>query len=266
MCFKRIFGNSNPVVPVIGSRTCYSFSINNYPGSANDLNGCINDTRNVERFLNTNYPDFEIVKFIDSEVTRTNFRNQIKNKIVSLVSGDIFIPHYSGHGTFGVSPGNTEADGYSEALYLHDGPFWDYEFLDILKLIPEGAKVIIPLDSCFSKGMATRKINGHYHKSKFMPIQDLKPGVKIKKSILKSDDMRWVLFSGCGETQTSADTFIDGAYCGAFTYYWLKAWNRNYNYKNWIDRTDYLIGQSGEYDQVPELDGDPNLIQQIVLT
>ena len=78
MCFKR----KPPIVPIIGNKVALLFGINNYPGSSNDLNGCLNDIADVEKKLNELYPsEWSIKKFSDSQVTRSVFRNEIKNQI-----------------------------------------------------------------------------------------------------------------------------------------------------------------------------------------
>lgn len=250
MCFKK-----KPPIPH-GNKTALLFAINNYPGSGNDLNGCLNDQEDLAKKL----PDFNIFKFKDSEVTKSNFRNTVKNYIVGMHSGDILLVHYSGHGT--QVPSATEADGYNEALYLYDGAFEDDEFNEILQLIPDGAKVIIALDSCFS-GTATRLHNPRYEKARYYPTQERK-SLKRAKIYLKSDLMKWVVFSGCQENQTSADAFIDGRYRGAFSYAWLKTMDRGKTYQQWADDTIYELYKL-KFEQVPTLEGDTNLINQIIL-
>jgi hypothetical protein len=259
MCFKK-----RPPVPVPNvNRQLLSFAINNYPGSGNDLNGCINDQDDLIDKLNELGFAFAVKTFQDSEVTRANFRNTIKNYIVGMKSGDFLLIQYSGHGTQVHDPHHDEADGYDEALYLYDGAFTDDEFNEVLQLIPEGAKVVIALDSCFSGG-ATRLFNGDYRKAKYIPTQKIK-SLKRRKKYLKSDLMKWIVFSGCGETQTSADAYINGRYNGAFTWAWLKEAKTGIINKTWNSNTKYLLN-AYDFEQVCTLDGDETLQASQILT
>jgi hypothetical protein len=264
MCLGKWFHKVDPIVPITGDKVALLFGINNYPGSSNDLNGCLNDIADVEKKLNEVYPgQWTIKKFADSEVTKMNFRNTIKNQIVSMTSGQFLLIHYSGHGTRVQDKNHEEEDGYDEALYLYDGTFIDDEFNEVLQLIPEGVKVVIALDSCFS-GTATRLINGSYRKSKYIPTQKIR-SLKRRKKYLKSDSMKWVVFSGCQDDQTSADAFINNRYNGAFTFCWLKELNKGLNYKNWNFHTKALLSDY-DFDQVSTLEGDEVLLNSIIFT
>lgn len=157
MCWRK-----KPQEPeVYNSKTLLHFAINNYPGTSNDLNGCVNDQTDWEAFFNKNYPEFAVEKYKDSEVTWQRLHDEIKNHIVAMKPGDILVIGYSGHGTYG--PDGTETDGSREGLYPYDGRvFWDDDFRALLDLIPEGASVYIILDSCFAGGSTlTRKPGLH---------------------------------------------------------------------------------------------------------
>lgn len=77
MCFRKIFGGSAPVTPVTGDKVLLSFAINDYMGSQNDLNGCLADQNNIEKTLKKYWPEFEVRKFKDSEVTGKTFEAQL---------------------------------------------------------------------------------------------------------------------------------------------------------------------------------------------
>ncbi len=81
MCFRKIFGGNVPVAPVTGDKVLLSFAINDYVGSNNDLNGCLNDQLNIEKTLKTYWPEFEVKKFKDSEVTGKNFELQVSEAL-----------------------------------------------------------------------------------------------------------------------------------------------------------------------------------------
>lgn len=76
MCWKKIFG-SETVTPITGEKVLLSFAINDYPGSTNDLNGCLNDQLNVVKTLLKYWPDFQVKKFADGEVTKARYKKEL---------------------------------------------------------------------------------------------------------------------------------------------------------------------------------------------
>jgi hypothetical protein len=256
MCFKK----KPPIVNV--NRQLLSFVINNYPGTGNDLNGCINDQNDLIDKLDELGYAFAIQAFQDAQVTRAIFRNTIKNYIVGMKAGDLLLIQYSGHGTQVRDIHGDEDDPYDEALYLYDGAFTDDEFNEVLQLIPDGAKVIIALDSCFSGG-ATRLFTDFYAKAKYVPTQKIK-SLKRRKKYLKRDVMKWVVFSGCSENQTSADAYINGRYNGAFTWGWLKSMETNISYNTHLQSTALKL--EPQFEQIPTIEGDDAIRKQILFT
>lgn len=87
MCLRKIFGGGQNNNPVVGDKILISFAINDYPGSANDLSGCIHDQENAEKTLLKYWSDFKVKKFKDREVTKFNFKEQIKSQIALLKPG-----------------------------------------------------------------------------------------------------------------------------------------------------------------------------------
>jgi len=256
MCFKKWF-KPDPIVPV--KRRALLYGINNY-GGGNDLNGCLNDIDDVEKKLKGEFPDFVITKYKDAQVTCSTFFNTIKEAILVMRAGDILYIHYSGHGT--QVPSSSEANGYHEALYLKDGPFIDDQIQTLQALTPEGAKVIGKFDSCFSGDLLRNP-----HKNRFLPL----PGVTIRhKRITKFGKkkraiLRWVVFSGCGEEQTSADATFNGRANGAFTFYDNRAYNNTSTYQTEIKKLHTFL-PGGGFDQSPTLDGDVSLFTNSVFT
>ena len=87
MCLSRWF--KKKPVPVIeyGDRTALLFGINDYPGTANDLNGCLNDVDDVAAKISSLWPDIAIHKFKDSEVTRARIKTELTKAIEALPEG-----------------------------------------------------------------------------------------------------------------------------------------------------------------------------------
>lgn len=257
MCFKK-----RPPLQNV-NRQLLSFAINNYPGgSGNDLNGCLNDQSDLIDKLDELGYAFAVQAFQDEQVTRSTFRNTIKNYIVGMKADDLLLIQYSGHGTQVRDSSHDEADGYDEALYLYDGAFTDDDFNEVLQLIPDGAKVIIALDSCFSGG-ATRLYTDFYSKAKYVPTQKIK-SLKRRKKYLKRDVMKWVVFSGCSENQTSADAYINSRYNGAFTWAWLKSMEKNISYNTWSQST--VLKLEPQFEQISTIEGNDDIRKMIIFT
>jgi len=235
------------------------FGINDYPGEANDLNGCLNDIDDVEKKLRKEFPQFLAKKLKDAEVTVENMFYQVKDVLVTLTVGDVLYWHYSGHGT--QIPSNSETNGYHEALYLYNGPFLDEQVQELMALTPDGVHVVAKFDSCFSGDMIRnpRVINRFYA----MPGLQVRPRVirRFAKVAMKG----WVVISGCGEEQTSADAYINGRYNGAFTYYDLSSFDNTSTYNQEMRRLHKYLPDH-IYDQNPTIDGDNELFHSTVLT
>lgn len=254
MCFRKIFGGGtvDPVGEV--DKLALLFGINDYQGTSNDLRGCVNDVNDVERKLKSEFPDFVIRKFTDSQVTTTLVVREIEDALAKVKK--VLYIHYSGHGT---------QIGTQEALYLYNGPLMDSVFCDLQNKTPDHLRVIAKFDSCYSGGMDDRKSNPKYIRSRFYPI----PGVEIKKKatthIGKADAQKWVIFSGCGEHQTSADAYFNGRANGAFTYFDLYSFSASSTYSKEYNRLRTFL-PDGELDQIPELTGNESLFETLVLS
>jgi len=264
MCFKRWFSKPDPI-PTGKKKTALLFAINNYPGSANDLNGCLNDMRDVEKMLNDKFPGFVIKKFADAKATVNYFIIEVTEAIKNLVAGDVLLVHYSGHGTQVYDPHGDEADSYDEAIYLYDGAVIDDDIGKALQSIPDGATVCLMFDSCFS-GTVTRILNRSKHpaKNKFMPMKDI-PVRKKKRIRFPKSEMKWIVYSGCKEDETSADAYLSGEYHGAFTYFALKVLTTDMTYKQWIEAINMQLPNKN-YTQTPTMEGNELLFTKQVFT
>lgn len=109
MCFKKWFCKPDPIEPPITEvkRRLLSFAINNYSGTANDLNGCLNDQENIASKLLTLFPDFDVRKFKDSEVTVNCYKTEVAKAISVLSPGAtvLILPDSCFSGTITRKPG-----------------------------------------------------------------------------------------------------------------------------------------------------------------
>ena len=263
MCWKKLFGKPDPIpVPTgVQKKIALLFAINKYGGN-NNLQGCLNDQANVASHL----PDFEKRLFKDSEVTTTRFKQEVLKVAEETTSGDMVVLHYSGHGTYTACYDGDELDGKDEALYLYNGPLIDDDFGVLLDNFKTGVKVIIFLDSCFSES-ATRALNNEPNtkKGRFKIYKKFVTKKQVPHNKLLPKAINWIVFSGCGEHQTSADAYIGGKFNGAFTYFLWDCIDRKYTYKQWYAQLRKSL-PSSEYDQIPTLEGPEDLLTKQIFT
>ena len=210
MCFKR-----KPIdepLKKIKLRSL-SWTINDYPGSVNDLNGCNNDARQVKETLLNFWPDFDVHTYMDSYAKVSTFKVKVAESI---------------------------------------------------SLLDEGAIVLVLADSCFS-GTITRIIgtefnnclveNNHPNKNRFYKQPDIPIIFKPKNGMFAGrGDIRWIVMSGCGETQYSADAYINNDYHGAFTWYAMKLLRPGITYRQWYNDIRVYL-PSSDFEQAPTIEG-----------
>lgn len=220
MCFKKWF-HHDPVAPVQIDpvfRRLLSFTINDYAGSVNDLNGCNNDGRLLKEKLLNYWIDFDVRRFEDHHATLATFKSEV-------------------------------------ALAI--------------KALSPGATVLILPDSCFS-GTVTRLFNperqDHPTKNRFykQPGVRMYPNFKTGTFVARGD-IKWIVISGCGETQYSADAFLDNEYYGAFSYFACKTLKPNLTYREWFNEIAKYL-PSVEFEQKPTIEGPNELLDQIVFS
>jgi len=206
--------------------------INNYPGTANDLRGCVNDANNWEDLLSSQY-GFSTTKLLDSKATHRNVVKEIK-KIVELAKKDSHVViTFSGHGTNVKDQGEKdEQDGRDEALCLYSGGpngglLIDDELRELLGGLDKEARLTFISDSCHS-GTVTRSflnlVNGEDSpRARFLPPEDdelnfsVAPKSVSRKLMHPKEDMNHILISGSSPIQYSYDAKISGSFQGAMS-------------------------------------------------
>jgi len=155
-----------------------------------------------------------------------------------------------------------ESNKYDEALYLYNGALVDDNIWQLQQETPEGLIVLAKFDSCFSGSMnrGIGKIRNRFYK---MPGIRIMTGAVRKFNITDSD--KWIIFSGCGEEQTSSDAYFNNRPNGAFTFYDLKSFHKYSTYYDEIATLRTYLPNSN-FDQIPELTGPPELLDSLVLT
>jgi len=253
MCFKKKIPTA-----ITSTHVYVGMGLNDYMGSANDLRGCVNDINNEVKKLNRDFPEFQCLKYFDSQVTTQFFMSEMR-RILSEVSalatkegkqGFVYLK-YSGHGT--QIPSSTEPNGYNEALYLYNGPLIDDNIYLLQQETPDNVTVLAKFDSCFSGDIGSKC--PEYRKSRFMAMQGVPKMRHAVNHIAKTDrGQTWIIMSGCGEEETSADAYIEGQYQGAFTWANMKSYGRGVLYSQEISDTMGRLFLN-HFKQNPEISG-----------
>lgn len=258
--FKNIFcpKQEAPEPPFnYGKLCCISFAINRYQQSP--LRGCLNDQADITDRIKQFWPDFVFRLFQDSKCTWQRFEQEILKAFESMAEGWLVI-HYSGHGTFKSNP--AELDGYSEALYLYNGPYADYQIYELMKKKPPKLNVVFILDSCFSTGVTCPRHNNEiYRKSRFLASEPMPEQFKVRRAII-NEPLEWIVFAACGERETASDAYINGRYNGAFTFYFKQIMRPGVFFSNWQRTIDKYL-PTNDYPQTPSLTGKQELINKI---
>lgn len=209
--------------------------INDYPGTDNDLSGCVNDANDWADTLGRR--GFEVTLMLDAQAKRTAMLKAIGELIDSAAKGDSLIITYSGHGTWVPDSSGDEPDGRDEGLCPYDisskGPLLDDDIHSLFGRRAAGVRIVLISDSCHS-GSVTRGLEDGVDpgapKVRFMPLQDWMPADRLPSGSVRTLDSRGglsrsggdLLLAGCQDTEYSWDTSFGGRPNGAFTYYALK--------------------------------------------
>jgi hypothetical protein len=224
----------------------------NYLNTQYQLSGCINDTNNMKELLSSyGFNDFKILTDNTSiKPTKTNILNELKNFIVNSKSGDILFFQFSGHGTWTYDKNNDETDGRDEMIVSSDLQYiWDDELKNILQNnMKDGVTLIGLFDSCHSGTILDLKYN-YLDSSNYNNYSE-----NIKVSEVSGNV---IMISGCMDTQTSADSFINNISQGALTWSFIDCIKKkpNSSWRELLKTMRDLLKTKG-YSQIPQLSTD----------
>ena len=232
-------------------RRALCVGINEYPTSANDLNGCVNDAEDWGGLLKSY--GFTVDFLLNKQATRLNIISGLFGLVIYANDGDDIVFTYSGHGTQTVDMSGDEEDGYDEALFVYNGMIVDDDIRKVLEALDPGVNFTIISDSCFS-GTVTRKIRGGEGRVRFVRNPRVLPNAKLKKKLVPEEEMRVMLLSGCNDDEYSYDAFIAGRYNGAFSRWAINAFAPGLLYSEWYALIRETL-PSPAYPQTPQLEG-----------
>jgi hypothetical protein len=235
--------------------------INDYPGTVNDLNGCVNDASDWTELLLLEYGFDPVELILDSQATKEKILTTLEDLIVNAQEGDVIVFTYSGHGTYVTDLNDDEEDYYDEALYVYDDIIVDDEFRNILDLTPEGVNVYLIMDSCFG-GTMTRALLQEGTKPRYVEVENLL-GKELKNRFLQEEEMKELLLTGSAEDEYSYDAYINGRYNGAMSYYAIKAIKEDTQaiWEDFYQRLRMDLPNS-TFPQTPQLEGPQNKKEQ----
>ncbi|KAJ7364076.1 peptidase C14, caspase domain-containing protein [Mycena albidolilacea] len=273
----------------------------NYFGQASELRGCINDARNIQRFLCSNfgYRTEDIVMLTDDaqnprqHPTRENIVNAMQWLVRGAAPNDSLFFHYSGHGGQTKDLDGDEGDGHDEVIYPVDfkqnGHIVDDLMHQIMvKPLPAGCRLTAIFDSChsgsaldlpyiYSTEGKLKEPNlaaeaGTSLKTAFTSYTqgDIGGALKSAMGLVKTatgssqkaekyaratrtspaDVISW---SGCKDSQTSADATEAGQATGAMSYAFMAALSQNaqQSYQQLLNSLRDIL--KSKYSQKPQL-------------
>ncbi|KAF8553528.1 hypothetical protein OG21DRAFT_1414139 [Imleria badia] len=199
----------------------------NYIGQKRALNGCINDIKNVKRFLTRQwgFKEGDIVMLMDQTTnprqmpTRANMIDAMKWLVKDARPHDSLFFHYSGHGGQISDTHGDKTDGFDEVIYPVDyktaGVIIDDELHRLMvKPLPRGCRLTVRVyfQSCHSG--TTLDLPFMYHHDGRLKENHIAERTRSQR--MSSADV--ISFAACRDDQTSADTVQAGVAVGAMSY------------------------------------------------
>jgi metacaspase-1 len=247
------------------NKLAFCAGINDYVGTHNDLQGCVNDAKEWGSLLRDVY-GFKVKTLLNQQVTYASYTEIIGNMICDSRAGNNLVITYSGHGTNMPDNNGDESDGRDEALCLYDGYLIDDSIRDIFKNLHTEATLTFISDSCHS-GTVTRSFITAMHneeplRTRYMPPENDVEAFSTRGSDIKSkifypeEGMNEILIAGCLPTEYSYDAYIGGKYRGAMSYYAINILRKypTITYENFYHKLCQSL-PSRKFPQTPQLEG-----------
>ncbi len=211
---------------------------------------------------------FEVKALFTAEATRQSVIDEMTKAANVLVSGDIFLLYYSGHGSWLPDVNGDEDDEQDETWCLYDGEIMDDELLALYSKFAQGVRVIVFSDSCHSgtiiKGDVIRSLQqGTPFRSrvKAMPDSIVKDVYESNREFydqlqretanVRAEDVKAsvLLISGCQDWQQSRD----GERNSLFTSMLRAVWNDGQFDGNYLTLHESIVKMMPK-NQRPNLD------------
>lgn len=222
----------------------------NYIGTSSELGGCINDVKNMKsELLSRGYLPENILELTDETDMKPTRENILRELLTLILSNSKYLFfHYSGHGSSVTDLNGDEEDGKDECLVPIDcsqsGFILDDELRGILTCLRKDQLLTCVLDCCHSGSGMDLKYN-LYERFGYSTLQ-MKDDGRYSPTVGQC-----IVFSGCADSQYSADAWIDGKAQGAMTYSFLRSIRETARTYEELVRSLKCILKEGGYSQVP---------------
>ena len=221
--------------------------IDKYAAPVSALQGCVNDVKAVEEYLQTRVKtegwNLQLRTLKDSEATRQGIIDGFREHLCQATSNDVALFYYSGHGSQEQAPRefwHLEPDKLDETLVCYDSRSqggWDLADKELAKLISEVADknphITLILDCCHS-GDGSRDpyqetaVRQHSTDERLRPLDSFIFSPEEIRDLIASDKQasgwnlprgRHILFASCQDSETAKEYRADGEHRGAFCYF-----------------------------------------------
>jgi hypothetical protein len=191
-------------------------------------------------------PKTDIVKLTDSQATKAEIMKNLTEMVNGAKAGkySYLVFSYSSHGTQVPDANGDEADKYDEALCPYDiaskGINWDPKYIitddelnSLFTQLPKNVLLEAYFDTCHS-GTGLKAIDLLMDRiPRYLPPPSLKALKEmadrtpkgLRSRAYEKDLRHHILWAACKDSETSSDAQIEGAWHGAFTYYFIKEMN-----------------------------------------
>jgi hypothetical protein len=269
---------------VTNGRKALCIGINNFKNLPpyTGLRGCINDTKDMSNILQgLGFANSDITILTDEQATKKNIMSNLESLVKDAEAKklDYIVCTLSSHGTQGSDTSGDEDDHMDELFVTYDtadkGGEWDKntvisddEWAALFSRLPENVLLEVFFDTCHS-GTGLKSLDLLFtRRPRYIPAQSIdaikkenkRKLHKLREALLEYGVKNHVLWAACSDFQTSADALIEGAWHGAFTYYFNKEMLNSANYTREEILKKVLKGlENGEYEQTPQLECTTNL-------
>jgi hypothetical protein len=216
--------------------------INDYPGTGQDLSGCVNDALDWVAELKTR--GYGVCQLLDAQATRAEMVRQLNELVQGAADGDDLVFTYSGHGSWLPDEDGDEKDQRDEMLCPYDIDAQQFLMDDDLAAIfdqkPKNARLFFISDSCHSGTVAKFAPaigDAPRPRTRLLPPENFVKDKKVLEKIrtfttaLTATPTKQaypaLLMSGCKDVEYSYDAAFGGKPNGAFTYVALAALKQN---------------------------------------
>lgn len=240
------------------------FGLNYKHCKKSHLNGCINDVRNMSDYLKDEYAMPLDIFTDDTDIENTSKIGIITNLYrlaceTYMNNLEFVYIHYSGHGSSMQDVSGDEKDGKDEALvpsdYETNGLLVDDLIQKAFQCFNPKTRVVCVFDCCHSGTIGDIKYK--WLSKTQTSLENINCNVKA----------RLITISGCMDTQTSADAFINNQSQGALTGSILQLLKENPNLKkNILEFLERLRDKlrSSRFSQIPQLCSTYNVSKDMI--